>query len=570
MKRREFLRESAGVAALPLLGGVRPPSHDRATPEQRYRWATEHLQAGRCYRRAAELLEQAVAARPEEPRYREALACAYFDRALEISTWRRRQDLGSIEPPPASQAGAPAPQPEALEAEARKAVRNALAEVREAIRLARDNAEIHHTQGWILTLALQAPDLLQVPDLKAEDGLAAFETAVRLAPQEARYHRSLGDVLFTRTPLRDGFEMPAPAPGGPPPRISPEVFRRLMPGPTADQLSRWSAGRRRMLEAYRQAVRLRPAEGFLHYTLYGLYAAFRPEQRTRAWAHLEAARRLLPANATLSYDLALLRYRAAAEPGSKVILREQVEAAMAGLPPREREVLTLRFGREDKLPRTLQDVSRSLRISREEITALEAQIPRLSARQALHEASRIETMSPVWAAPEYPALLAAESRRLPLQDFRAKSELHGRLRALARDAVADAEELRKAGELRGAARLLDDALRLGERLIGDPQAVGPPENDGVIEKLVGIAIARIALTPLKGVVQELKDEDGARRVEAREAAIRTAHLTAHARVRAGHEARGGNWEEDVRAARAGVDARIRAIQEEGAEPDDKV
>src|SRR5207247_2720397 len=116
MKRREFLRDSAGVAALPLLGGVKPLSHARATPEQLPQWVTERLRAGRCYRRAAELLEQAVAARPEEPRYREALACAYFDRALEISTWRRRRDLGIIEPPPAAQPGKP-PSPEALEAE---------------------------------------------------------------------------------------------------------------------------------------------------------------------------------------------------------------------------------------------------------------------------------------------------------------------------------------------------------------------------------------------------------------------------------------------------------------------
>src|SRR2546427_163890 len=305
MKRRE--RPCGRAAALPLLGGVRSPSNNRATPERLCRWATERLRTGRCYGRAAELLEQAVAAAPEEPRYREALACAHFDRALEISTWRRRHDLGMIEPPPAAQSGKP-PSPEALEAEAREAARKALAEVGEAVRLAPDNAEIHHTRGWMLTLA----SLFQIPDLKAEDGLAAFETAVRLAPQEARYHGSLGDVLFMRTPLRDGFEMPAPAPGDPPPRISPEVFRRLLPGPGPELIARWRTARGRMLDAYQQAVRLHPSDGFLQYTLYGLYAAFQPEQPSQAWVHLEAARRLLPANATLSYELAWRRYRSAA------------------------------------------------------------------------------------------------------------------------------------------------------------------------------------------------------------------------------------------------------------------
>lgn len=411
IKRRDFLRESAAVAALPLLGGVRPSSHGRAAPEQLYRWSSERLQAGRCYSRAAELLEQAVAARPEEPRYREALACAYFDRALEISTWLRRRDLGSVEPPPASQPGTP-PLPEALEAEALEAARKALAEMREATCLAPDNAEIHHTRGWILTLA----SLFQILELQAEDGLSAFETAVRLAPLEARYHRSLGDVLFTRTPLRDGIEMPAPAPGDPPPRISPEVFRRLMPGLTADQMSRWSEARARMLNAYRQAAELRPSDGFLHYTLFGLCAALQPDQPSQACPHLEAARRLLPADATLSYEVALLRYRSAAEAGSKVI-------------------------------------------------------PVLGARQALREGNRIETRALVWAAPEYPPLLAAELRRLPLQDLQAMGELQMRLRALAREAVADAEALRKAGDLRAATSLLDEVLRLGERLIGDPQAV---------------------------------------------------------------------------------------------------
>jgi tetratricopeptide (TPR) repeat protein len=235
---------------------VRPPSIGRATPEQLYQWATERLKAGRCYRRAAELLEQAVAARPGEPRYREALACAYLDRSLVISTWRRRQALGSVEPPPASQPGTPLPQPEALDAEARAAALKALVEVREATRLAPDDAEVHHTRGWILTLALQ----FQIPDVKLEDGLAALETAVRLSPKEARYHRSLGDVLFMQTPLRDGFEMPPPAPGSPPPRISPEVFRRLMPGPSPDQKARWRTARGRMLEAYQQAVGLRPSD----------------------------------------------------------------------------------------------------------------------------------------------------------------------------------------------------------------------------------------------------------------------------------------------------------------------
>jgi hypothetical protein len=224
----------------------------------------------------------------------------------------------------------------------------------------------------------------------------------------------------------------------------------------------------------------------------------------------------------------------------------------------------MRFGLEGGRPCTLPEVSRHLQISQEKIKQLEAQIPRLSARQALREANRIETMAPVWAAPEYPPLVAAEARRMPLQEIHANAELHMRLRALAREATADAQALRTAGDLRAAAGLLDEVLQLGERLIGDPQAVGPPENDGVLDKLVGLAIAQIAPAPLNPILEELNDRDGLRRLEDRETELRMAHATADGHVRARYEARGGNWEADMRAAQAAVNARIQAIQEEGA------
>lgn len=85
----------------------------------------------------------------------------------------------------------------------------------------------------------------------------------------------------------------------------------------------------------------------------------------------------------------------------------------------------------------------------------------------------------------------------------------------------------------------------------------------MLDKLVGLAIAQIALKPLKSIYGELGDRDDLHRLEVRETALRTGHVTADGHVRAQYEARGGHWEEDMRAARAQVETRIRAIQQEG-------
>jgi RNA polymerase primary sigma factor len=54
------------------------------------------------------------------------------------------------------------------------------------------------------------------------------------------------------------------------------------------------------------------------------------------------------------------------------LMREQVLAALSSLSPREREVLALRFGIDDGRSRTLEEVGREFRVTRERIRQIEA------------------------------------------------------------------------------------------------------------------------------------------------------------------------------------------------------
>ena len=55
-----------------------------------------------------------------------------------------------------------------------------------------------------------------------------------------------------------------------------------------------------------------------------------------------------------------------------VMLREHIEALLGDLKERERQVIVLRFGREDGHPRTLEEVGREFKVTRERIRQIEA------------------------------------------------------------------------------------------------------------------------------------------------------------------------------------------------------
>jgi RNA polymerase primary sigma factor len=57
---------------------------------------------------------------------------------------------------------------------------------------------------------------------------------------------------------------------------------------------------------------------------------------------------------------------------SNMILREKIEEALDQLTPRERDVLIMRFGLEDGCQRTLEEVGRHFRVTRERIRQIEA------------------------------------------------------------------------------------------------------------------------------------------------------------------------------------------------------
>jgi len=63
---------------------------------------------------------------------------------------------------------------------------------------------------------------------------------------------------------------------------------------------------------------------------------------------------------------------APSEAASHQLLKEQVEAVLASLTPRERRVLQLRFGLEDGRARTLEEVGREFGVTRERIRQIEA------------------------------------------------------------------------------------------------------------------------------------------------------------------------------------------------------
>ena len=63
---------------------------------------------------------------------------------------------------------------------------------------------------------------------------------------------------------------------------------------------------------------------------------------------------------------------APADAASHQLLKEQVKDALNGLTQREREVLQLRFGLDDGRSRTLEEVGKEFRVTRERIRQIEA------------------------------------------------------------------------------------------------------------------------------------------------------------------------------------------------------
>src|SRR5437763_1742815 len=61
-----------------------------------------------------------------------------------------------------------------------------------------------------------------------------------------------------------------------------------------------------------------------------------------------------------------------AEVASNVLLREQIDDVLGKLTPRERDVIRMRFGLDDGSPRTLEEVGRHFKVTRERIRQIEA------------------------------------------------------------------------------------------------------------------------------------------------------------------------------------------------------
>ena len=59
------------------------------------------------------------------------------------------------------------------------------------------------------------------------------------------------------------------------------------------------------------------------------------------------------------------------EKAESVFLREEIDAMLKGLSPREREVIILRFGLESGRPMTLEEVGKRFNVTRERIRQIE-------------------------------------------------------------------------------------------------------------------------------------------------------------------------------------------------------
>ncbi len=60
------------------------------------------------------------------------------------------------------------------------------------------------------------------------------------------------------------------------------------------------------------------------------------------------------------------------EAATNTLLRREIEEALAKLTPRERDVIRMRFGLDDGMPRTLEEVGRHFKVTRERIRQIEA------------------------------------------------------------------------------------------------------------------------------------------------------------------------------------------------------
>ncbi|HEY3284326.1 MAG TPA: hypothetical protein VGN26_18815 [Armatimonadota bacterium] len=303
-----------------------------------------------------------------------------------------------------------------------------------------------------------------------ESARKELERAVALAPSEARYHHSLGwyyalwvQLLGTdETPdkaamtLRNAYTQLTQAvslsPKDPAYLSSLADLVRLTDGrqPAPDEKGHpivipdaW--------DLYTRAAVLRGAPAGLHHLLAVHYTDQEGSRSTRATEELHLARAADPGNALYPYLLACLQEQQAA-------------------------------GTDDKSAKSpLLDASYRL----------------------LGEANRCPKLVLRPYVPAFPALLAPTLTKVML--LVESMPLFAKLRGLARGLVGYGRELED-GSPSTAFAVYREVATLGQRLAGDPRDFGTVGNDTLLDKLVGIAVTRIATKPTTALATKLGDQ----------------------------------------------------------------
>ncbi|MGQ9524654.1 MAG: hypothetical protein ACUVTZ_07380 [Armatimonadota bacterium] len=298
-----------------------------------------------------------------------------------------------------------------------------------------------------------------------EKAIAEAEAAVEASPTTAEYHHTLGWIRLAAA--REG----------------------LTANPKAEA--------QKAEEHFREAIRLSPRSARYHRSLADLYRLV-PSARTNAddsarsaleddpaAAEYRAAVRLDPRDAGLHYILSSCEAR---RPDSQGVLAALEEISSAA-----------RLDPTNALPQYLR-ADLLFRLA-EGKSGEDQQSATAEAVQAIISGNRLPDLRLNLYIPAFPKCLAVVLTRLLQEtDFDTDLPLYESLKSAARRAISYAGELEGAGDVPGAAGILENVIVMGERISAEAYLRGAPTGRDMVQFSTGLAIQQEALRPLTDIV----------------------------------------------------------------------